>query len=275
MSGITQSLAGRVALLNLLPSASQYLSAAQTLYRLSVQRPKNDLDREAGYQERDWGRIRESLDRLQRSLDAGADRAFLRWALLKAAALPAGQRVEPIDKAVGLRAGQATAEAGGAIDAWLEKLYAGTRMGDRDARLTMIDKSTSELQASSDSFIALAAALEPLADSVREWTKNRAGAYARLRPRYMQALLGKAGGLVAPDANSTLRVTYGQIKGVDARDGLFYKPQTGLSGVLEKQTGEGDFNAPARQLAAIRTLEAKKQTPYLYRPLGDVPVNFL
>ena len=61
----------RNAVLNLLPSASQYLSAAQTLYRLSVQRPKNDLDREAGYQERDWGRIRESLDRLQRSLDAG------------------------------------------------------------------------------------------------------------------------------------------------------------------------------------------------------------
>ncbi len=265
----------RNAVLSLLPSASQYLSAAQTLYRLSVQRPRNDLDREAGYQERDWGRIRESLDRLQRSLDAGADRAFLRWALLKAAALSAGQRVEPIDNAVGLRPGQTPAEAGGAIDAWLEKLYAGTKLGDRDARLAMIEKSTAELQASNDSFIALAAAIEPLADSVREWTKNRAGAYARLRPRYMQALLGKAGGLVAPDANSTLRVTYGQVKGVDARDGLFYKPQTGLSGIVEKQTGEGDFNAPARQLAAIRALEARKQSPYLYRPLGDVPVNFL
>ncbi len=265
----------RNAVMNLLPAASQYLSAAQTLYRLSRERTKTDLDRESGYQERDWSRIRESLDRMQRSMDAGADRAFLRWAALKAAALPAGQRIEPLDKLVGLRAGMAAGEPDAAIGAWLDKLYAGTRIGDRDARLAMIDKSTSDLQASNDAFIALAAALEPLAESIREWSKNRAGAYARLRPRYMQALLAKAGGLVAPDANSTLRVTYGQVKGVDARDGLFYKPQTGLAGILEKQTGTGDFNAPRKQIDAIRTFEAKKQSPYIYPPLGDVPVNFL
>jgi hypothetical protein len=91
----------------------------------------------------------------------------------------------------------------------------------------------------------------------------------------MQAMLAKAGGLVAPDANSTLRVTYGQVKGVDARDGLFYKPQTGLTGIREKHTGEGDFNAPKEQLDAIDAFLAKKQSPYVYPPLGDVPVNFL
>jgi hypothetical protein len=265
----------RNAVLNLLPSASQYLNAAQTLYRLSVQRPKSDLDREAGFQERDWSRIRESLDRLQRSLDAGADRALLGWAARKAAALPAGQRIEPLDKAAGLRAGQPDAESNAAIDAWLEKLYASTKMGDRDSRLALVDKSTTELQASHDPFIALAAALEPLAESVRDWSKDRAGAYARVRPRYMQALLAKAGGLVAPDANSTLRVTYGQVKGVDARDGLFYRPQTGLAGIREKQVGSGDFNAPKKQIDAIDAFLARRQSPYLYKPLGDVPVNFL
>jgi hypothetical protein len=265
----------RNGVLNQLSSASQYLSAAQTVYRLSVQRPKGDMDREAGYQERDWGRLRENLDRVQRSLDPAADRALLRWATRLAAALPAGQRIEPLDKVVGLRQGQSAADANAAIDAWLGRLYAGTRIGDRDARLAMLDRSTAELEASGDTFVALASALEPLADSIREWTKNRAGAYARLRPRYMQALLAQSGGLVAPDANSTLRVTYGQVKGVDARDGLFYKPQTGLAGIREKQTGEGDFNAPKKQIDAIDAFLRKKQSPYLYPPLGDVPVNFL
>ena len=265
----------RNAVLGSLSSASQYLSAAQTLYRLSVQRPKSDLDRDAGYQERDWGRIRESLDRLQRSLDATADRAFLRWALGLAAALPADQRIDSLDKAVGMRAGLPAAEANRAIDGYLDKLYAGTKMGDRDARLAMIDKSTADLAASHDSFIALASALEPLAESMRETAKSRAGAYARLRPRYMQALLAKAGGLVAPDANSTLRVTYGQVKGVDARDGLFYKPQTGLAGILEKQTGEGDFNAPQKQIDVIRAFLKNPKGPYLDPAIKDVPVNFL
>ncbi len=265
----------RNAVISALPSASSYLGAAQTLYRLSMQRPKNDLDRDAGFQERDWSRIREGLDRMQRSLDAVADRAFLRWALQLAAALPADQRIEPVDKAVGLRAGLAPAEADRAIGGFLETLYAGTKMGDRDIRLALIEKSTAELTAANDSFIALAAALEPLAESIRDTAKNRAGAYARLRPRYMQALLAKAGGLVAPDANSTLRVTYGQVKGVDGKDGLFYKPQTGLAGILEKQTGEGDFNAPKKQIEAISAFLKTRKSPYLDPAIKDVPVNFL
>jgi hypothetical protein len=265
----------RNAILGLLSSSSSYLNAAQTVYRLSIQRTKKDLDRDAGYQERDWGRIKESLDRLQRSLDPTADRALLKWATGLAAALPATQRIELLDTALGLWPAMSTADANATIDRWLDRLYAGTKIGDRDARLAMIDKSTADLTAAGDQFIALAAALEPLAESVREWTKNRAGAYARLRPRYMQALLAKSGGLVAPDANSTLRVTFGQIKGVDAKDGLLYKPQTTLSGIVEKQTGEGDFNAPKKQIDAIRAFEAKPQSPYVYPPLKDVPVNFL
>jgi hypothetical protein len=266
----------RNAVLSNLASASSYLGAAQTLYRLSRQRPKQDLDRDSGFQERDWGRIRENQDRMQRTLDAAADRAVLRWAMGLAAALPAGQRIEPLDKIVGLRAGMAKPEAEKAVDAYLDALYAGTRMGDRDFRLGLMDKSTAEMEAARDFFINLAVALEPLAESIREAGKDRSGAFARLRPRYMEALLAKAGGLVAPDANSTLRVTYGQVKGVDAKDGLFYKPQTGLKGILEKQTGEGDFNAPQKQLDTIRELLAgRKESPYLDPALKDVPVDFL
>ncbi len=77
----------------------------------------------------------------------------------------------------------------------------------------------------------------------------------------MEAMLAKAGGKVAPDANSTLRVTYGQVKGVDAKDGLYYKPQTTLAGIVQKNTGEGDFDAPKAQLDAIQALRAGKKRP--------------
>jgi hypothetical protein len=265
----------RNAALSQLSGASSYLSAAQTLYRLSVQRPKPDIQREAGFQERDWSRIREAQERLQRTIDPTVDRALLEWALGKAAALPAGQRVEPLDKAVGLKPGASDSESKQAIAQYLDGLYAGTKLADRDFRLGLLEKSTSELEATKDSFIVLAAALEPLAESIREESKSVAGAYAKLRPRYMEALLEKAGGLVAPDANSTLRVTFGQVKGVRAKDGLFYEPQTTLQGIVEKHTGEGEFNAPQAQLDAIKALRAGKQTPYLVPALKDVPVNFL
>ena len=265
----------RDAVLGSLAGSSAYLGAAQTLYRLSTERPKNDLDREPGFQERDWIRIREGQERAQRTLDASVDRVLLSWAMGMAAALPADQRIEPLDKAVGLTAEMTKPEAEKTINTFLDKLYAGTKMGDRDFRLGLMEKSTADLEAANDSFIALAAALYPLQESNREAGKNRAGAYERLRPRYMEALLAKAGGLVAPDANGTLRVTYGRVKGVDAKDGLSYKPHTTLAGIVEKHTGEGDFNAPQYQLEAIQKLRAGKKTPYLDAALKDVPVNFL
>jgi hypothetical protein len=162
-----------------------------------------------------------------------------------------------------------------AIDSYLDGLYAGTKLADRDYRLALMEKSTLEIMALRDSFVFLAAALEPHAESIREAAKARAGAYSRLRPRYMEAMLARAGGLIAPDANSTLRVTYGQIRGVDARDGLTYKPLTGLKGILEKQTGQGDFNAPAKQIDAIRAMLAGRKSMFYDPALKDVPVNFL
>ncbi|MGB7621058.1 MAG: S46 family peptidase [Terriglobia bacterium] len=265
----------RNAVLGSVISSSSYLGAAQSLYMLSTQRPKNDLDREAGFQQRDWGRFKEGQDRMQRTLDATVDRTLLRWAMGMAAALPADQRIEPLDKVFGLQAGMAKADADKAIDACLDTLYANTKMGDKDFRLGLIEKNTADLEATKDSFIMLAAALHPLQEANREIGKNRAGAYARLRPRYMEALLAKSGGLVPPDANGTLRVTYGTVKGVDSKDGLFYKDHTTLAGIVEKQTGEGDFNAPQFQLDAIKRLRDGKTTPYTDAALKDVPVNFL
>jgi hypothetical protein len=265
----------RNAVMSNLSAASSYLNAAQTLYRLSLQRPKKDLEREPGYQERDWPRVRESLDRLQRTIDPQVDRAFLRWAMELAAALPAGERIELLDGTVGLRPGMPAADSEKAIDSYLDGLYAGTKLADRDYRLALMEKSTLEIMALRDSFVFLAAALEPHAESIREAAKARAGAYSRLRPRYMEAMLARAGGLIAPDANSTLRVTYGQIRGVDARDGLTYKPLTGLKGILEKQTGQGDFNAPAKQIDAIRAMLAGRKSMFYDPALKDVPVNFL
>ena len=86
------------------------------------------------------------------------------------------------------------ADADRAIDAYLDGLFAGTKLGDRDFRLSLIGKSTAELLATKDSFMLLAAAMEPLADANREAAKDRGGALARLMPRYMEAPAGQSGG---------------------------------------------------------------------------------
>ena len=251
------------------------MASAQTLYRLSVERPKKDADREPAFQERNWTRIREEQERLQRSLEPKADRALMAYTLTDVAKLPAGQRIEALDREIGLAPGMPDADAAKAINAFLDRFLAGTRLYDLSFRLAALGKTTAELVTANDSALKLTAALYPLAESNRERTKARSGATYRLGPRYADALLARSGGLVAPDANSTLRVTFGEVKGVEARDGLLYLPQTTLRGITEKATGTGEFNAPKALLEAIQTLRAGKKSPYLDAKLGDVPVNFL
>jgi hypothetical protein len=259
----------------LLGNGSALLPAAHTLYELSLERPKKDLDRETEYQERNWSRIREALDRLQRSYDAVADRILLRYILVEASNLPPDQRIQALEREVGFGPGMTAADAGKKIDALLDRLFAGTKLGDKAARLALFDKSTAELAATRDPMLALAAALDPPFQANRDRKKARDGALSRLGARHAQALLEKSGGLAAPDANLTLRVTYGRVLGVSPRDGLVYGPQTTLAGVAEKATGSGDFDAPKKELDAIAARAAGKKTPYADPKLGDVPVNFL
>ena len=181
-----------------------------------------------------------------------------------ASTLPSDQRIEPLDKLAGLRAGMPKADADRAVDAYLDRVFAGTKLADSNYRMGLIEKNTADLMATKDSFIAMAAALEPLAESIRETGKERAGAYARLRPRYMEAMLVKAGGLVAPDANSTLRVSFAHVKGYTPRDGVQYSAQTTLAGMIEKNTGAEPFAVPQFILEA-----AQKATP------EEIPLDFL
>ena len=74
-----------------------------------------------------------------------------------------------------------------------------------------------------------------------------------------------------PDANGTLRVTYGRVKGYQPRDAVVYLPQTYLSGVMEKyKPGDYEFDVPEK----LRRLYERKQ----YGPYGEnkrLPVCFI
>src|SRR5206468_12552234 len=72
---------------------SSVLAAAGTILQVASNRPKKDMDREPEFQERNWSRTRESLERMSRTLDRAADRALLRYQLLEAAHLAPGERL--------------------------------------------------------------------------------------------------------------------------------------------------------------------------------------
>ena len=74
-----------------------------------------------------------------------------------------------------------------------------------------------------------------------------------------------------PDANSTMRVTYGKVKGSSPRDAVSYDFQTHLSGVIEKYIpGDYEFDVPQK----LVDLYNKKDYGIYKDKSGDVPVGF-
>ncbi|QNR23877.1 S46 family peptidase [Croceimicrobium hydrocarbonivorans] len=74
-----------------------------------------------------------------------------------------------------------------------------------------------------------------------------------------------------PDANSTLRVAYGQVKSYEARDAVIYQSQTHLSGVMEKYIpGDYEFDLPQKLIDLY-----EKKDYGRYGKDGEMPVCFI
>lgn len=74
-----------------------------------------------------------------------------------------------------------------------------------------------------------------------------------------------------PDANSTLRVAYGQVMGYDARDAVRYNYYTTLDGLMEKYIpGNEEFDAPAKLVDLY-----KKKDYGRYAVNGKLPIAFI
>jgi len=162
-----------------------------------------------------------------------------------------------------------------ALSAKLDNYYAATQLDELDTRLSLMEATPAELEANADPFIRLAVALYDHELAMEAASKDRAGHRAALQPKYMEAIMAwqKDQGLTAyPDANSTLRVTYGNVLGGSPRDGMRYDPFTSLEGITEKDTGENPFNSPQSQIDLIM---AKNYGRYELESIKSVPVNFL
>ena len=254
-------------------STPRLLAIARRLYRQAQENTKPDAERKAGYQQRDQPAQQSFLDGIDRSYVEKVDKALVLNHLSKYSAQTKDQRDAGLDLALGLREGMSAADMGAALD----KLYAGTRLADKAERNAWLGKKPDDFKASSDSFIRAAVAMYD-ADMANEAAAEAlAGQIQYAYANYMKAkiaYMSSKGQAVYPDANSTLRVTFGKVAGrAYGADGTGpWKPFTTVNGVVAKATGEGDFNAPEPQLAAIR---AKDFGRYTDPVLKTVPVNFL
>lgn len=252
-------------------SSTTMLPTATNLYRLAHEKQLPDMQREPGFQDRDMTRFKASMERIDRRYAASVDKAVLLDMLKRYAALPEAQRLPAMDKAFGIDNKVNEAKLAKTLD----KMYAKTELGNKDVRLAWMEKSVDDFKASKDPFIQFAVAMYDTNMSEEKKEKELDGEMMKVRPQYMDAIIAynlEQGKSVYADANSSLRVTVGHVKGYSPKDGLVAVPFTRLEGIVQKDTGIDPFDAPKKQLELIKQ---KQYGDFYMKSIDSVPVNFL
>lgn len=250
---------------------ARLVGAAGTIVRMAEERAKPDAARDPEFQERNWARIEQSLKGLTTSYHRKVDEAVLGLALERIARSPEAERTPAFAIALGGAAKDVSPEG---IKKVVSTLYQTTTLGDEKARVELFKKgTTASLSQSKDPLIQLALKLRPLHKQMDDREERFAGRMAILKPKYIEALKAFKKEPFAPDANSTLRITYGTVRGYrPAPDAPAHKPFTVLSEVVGKNKGKDPFAVPEPVLEAYK---AKNVGPYVDEKLGEVPVDFL
>jgi hypothetical protein len=234
---------------------------------LAHERRRPDAQRESGYQQRDEDLIAGTLRQVQRRYDPSVEKRLVTALLTRYQALPDAQRLPEFDAVFG--------RSPEALKLKIEQVYGATHLGDEAKRLAWFNADPAAVAASDDALLALAAQLQPALLRMEDERKAREGDLLRLRPAYMDALIAyreKQGRAVYPDANSTLRVSYGKVTPLKARDAVSYEPLTTTAGIVEKNTGAPPFDAPKPLLDAIAKGD---YDGYAEVKTNAMPVDFL
>jgi len=252
-------------------NGSRLLGTALSFTRWAEERGKKDADRKPGYQQRDLERAKGGQKQFAKQYDAVLDRAGFKLSLMRAVQLDEAARPW-LALLLGTKKGIKIDEA--LIDKTLAAWYQAPAIEDVKLRMELLEKGTpAQLKASKDPFIQAAQRIWPTYKAEEKKRDAWTGELILVTPLYVEAEKEVLGGALAPDANSTLRITYGTVKSLKpSSHELADGPFTVASQILAKDTGKEPFNSPKKLLEAIK---AKKFGPYADASLGgELPINF-
>ncbi len=247
------------------------LSQALLIVRVAEERAKPDAERHPDYQERNYKRFTDGTTTFQKYYDRDVEKAVFGLALDRTAKLDATHWPKFTTGYLGkVTADDRTKKIAGVYDK--------SKLEDLELRKKLLlTAKTADLKKLKDPLVDLALAIRPVQKEVQDREEALTGALLVLAPKYAEALRahakskGKAD--LAPDANGTLRITYGTVRGYKPKpDAPVYAPFTTLAELVKKHTGKDPFNAPQAELDAFK---ANKKGPYVFADIGDVPVDFL
>lgn len=251
--------AQRANILSNIIGSSTLLSIGNTVLKAAEERQKPDSLRGIQFTDKNFSALKQNLNSSLRSLNRGIDKLFLGEILKDALKLAVGQEITPVASLKN-------------IDQFVDTSITKTQLADPSFIEQVLSMNPEQLKQLNDPLIEFARVLSPVIEEQNTVNKKRTGELNRLSGKLVDVKqLWKKMDFI-PDANSTLRMTYGTIRGYNPADATYYSPISTLKGVIEKTSNDPEYNTPQK----IRELYSKKDFGrYKHKKLNDVPVALL
>lgn len=250
--------------------STSLLQVSSLLNRFAAALKREQPESRAAMFERNLAEVKSTLERIYVSYHRDVDIHILARMLQDASKFEGANRLQTIDQ-LGLRSEEQIAEA--ALN-FAGKLINSSKLTDPNFVFDQLLSSESSLLAYTDELTRFEDALaEEIARDIKPEQDRREGVLNRLMGDYVNVKEQFLQRNFVPDANSTLRLTYGYIRGYSPADATYMRPFTTIRGLIEKgASGEEVYDYPP----VIRERwQAGDFGPYVKKDLGDVPVNIL
>lgn len=212
--------------------------------------------------------LKQSLNVVYDAYDLDVDRKIFKKMMTDAVAFTANQRVSAVEK---ITSKGSNNEA--MINDFINDTFGLSKLKDRNYVFATLLKSNKSINDYNDGLLLFEKDISKQIADLKPEKDRREGVLNKLMGDYVNVKEQFLKKDFIPDANSTLRLTYGHVRGYSPADASFMAPYTSIRGILEKgATGNPEFAYPPQ----IKTLwEAKDFGPFAKKELNDVPVAFL
>src|SRR5215813_11560481 len=255
-------------------NSGDLIDALEFAYERALNRDLPEKDRAIRFSDQILPLVTEQLSSDWEEREPEAEAKVLATSLARLADLPANLKVQAVEK---LFEGKSGKERRDAEAQFAGKAIVSAKFKSFNDVKKLFTTSAADLRAIDDPALKLVIAVVDENAPLAKKQSQILNTVGKIRPQYVAAMQefrqsANRGLPYYPDANFTLRFTYGDVRGYKPRDAVAYDYQTSLAGVIAKDTGEEPFNAPEK----LKELLSKKDfNGYADPRLNDIPVNFL
>jgi hypothetical protein len=232
-------------------------------YAEEMKKPEDE--RASRFKPENIEKTKAGLDRRFKLFNETVEKKFLSKMISDALVFPEPSRINTVDSvAKGFDIIQ--------IEEYVSENLVDPEFINKENILALMEKEPDMIQANQHPLVKFVKKLREQREELREESREIDGAMNKLSAQYIRVKKLWQEKEFIPDANGTLRLTYGSIKGYNPKDAVHMSPITTLDGVIDKSYRGGVYEIPEK----LKELYENKEFGDFYNEeLGGVPVGIL